>query len=384
MSAAALAVTSPSSAGSQPAREPLVWLLRGCRCGDHAQALALAGALGWPFIVKPIGPDADALTPPWPDLVVSAGREGEAAVRRIRERAAGLPVRFVHLGRPFDPPARFDLVVTTPQYHVPPCANVIEIPLPLHGISPRGLAEARRRWAASVAHLPGPRVAVLVGGSTGRFTLDRIAATRLARAASDLARRRGGSLLVTTSYRTPPEVADVMRHHLDVPAVVHRWRPDPGDANPYLGFLALAAEIVVTGDSVSMLAEAAATGKPVHIFDLEPRAADTLGSVRDLRAWLKAVLHSAGQGLLPRRLRRDIRVIHANLLASGRAVRLGHEPGAPKPAPPDAGPVVAERVARLVLSGAHREPAAPSPGTPPMLTIAAPAGDGRSRPLTSA
>ena len=38
--------------------------------------------------------------------------------------------------------------------------------------------------------------------------------------------------------------------------------------NPYFGFLAHADQIVVTCDSVSMVSEACATGKPVYVFDL--------------------------------------------------------------------------------------------------------------------
>jgi mitochondrial fission protein ELM1 len=41
--------------------------------------------------------------------------------------------------------------------------------------------------------------------------------------------------------------------------------------NPYLAFLALADVIIVTGESESMLAEAAATGKPVYIYPLPKR-----------------------------------------------------------------------------------------------------------------
>jgi mitochondrial fission protein ELM1 len=40
------------------------------------------------------------------------------------------------------------------------------------------------------------------------------------------------------------------------------------DENPYFGLLALADAIVVTSDSVSMVSEACATGKPVHVFSL--------------------------------------------------------------------------------------------------------------------
>jgi len=39
-------------------------------------------------------------------------------------------------------------------------------------------------------------------------------------------------------------------------------------ANPYYGYLAHADALFVTADSVSMVSEAAATGKPVHILPL--------------------------------------------------------------------------------------------------------------------
>ncbi len=49
-----------------------------------------------------------------------------------------------------------------------------------------------------------------------------------------------------------------------MPHRLFRW--DSGEENPYLGFLAAANVVVVTGESVSMCSEACATGKPVYIF----------------------------------------------------------------------------------------------------------------------
>lgn len=40
------------------------------------------------------------------------------------------------------------------------------------------------------------------------------------------------------------------------------------EENPYFGLLALADAIIVTSDSVSMVSEACATGKPVHVFNM--------------------------------------------------------------------------------------------------------------------
>ncbi len=43
---------------------------------------------------------------------------------------------------------------------------------------------------------------------------------------------------------------------------------DGSGENPYIGYLALADAIVVTCDSVNMISEACATGKPVYIAEL--------------------------------------------------------------------------------------------------------------------
>jgi mitochondrial fission protein ELM1 len=44
---------------------------------------------------------------------------------------------------------------------------------------------------------------------------------------------------------------------------------DGSGENPYFAFLALADAFLVTADSVSMISEAAATGRPVHILELD-------------------------------------------------------------------------------------------------------------------
>jgi mitochondrial fission protein ELM1 len=44
---------------------------------------------------------------------------------------------------------------------------------------------------------------------------------------------------------------------------------DGSGDNPYFAYLALADAVLVTADSISMISEAAATGKPVHVIDLD-------------------------------------------------------------------------------------------------------------------
>ncbi|WP_022949226.1 mitochondrial fission ELM1 family protein [Methylohalobius crimeensis] len=345
-----------------------VWLLCGHKAGDNQQLLALADALAWPYTVKRMHyrayellvgrwgatlagirrKQSDALDPPWPDLILTAGRRNEPVALWIRKQAAetGRTVRIVHLGRPWAPLRYFDLIVTTPQYQLPRLSNVYYIPFPLHRLTGEKLRSAAADWRSKIT-APGPYIALLVGGSSGPYVFDARAASELARQASVLAREKGASLLVTGSARTSAEAMEALAERIDVPAEIHRWRPSDPD-NPYLGYLALAEEVIVTGESMSMLAEACFTGKPVHIFPFGAgrwamRAESPLPPGRHwwdrerLKAWRSAI----GLILAPRRLRRDIRRILQDAIAVGRAVWLG-EPFVAGPPP------LADELARTV------------------------------------
>lgn len=349
---------------------PRVWLMMGQKAGDNSQVLALAEAVGWPFEIKRFtykpyelvtnvtlgvtlaGIDqkhSSALEPPWPDLVLSAGRRNEPACRWIKEQAAkqGKRVRIVHVGRPWAKIEHFDLIVTTPQYRLPVRPNVLHNKTPLHRITKERLDREAALWAPRLEHLPKPYVAVVIGGSSGPYSFDIKAARRLARQASELAKSVGGSLLITTSARTPASTIDALGEEISCPAYLYRWVKGAKE-NPYFAFLGLAKSIIVTGDSMSMLAEACATRKPVHIFDLgegrhamrqQPverpldeefrRIKGKLFEPKHLKAFLYRLMMRYG----PQRLSRDIRIVHQHLLDSGRAVWLGDSfpPGLPLP-----------------------------------------------------
>jgi mitochondrial fission protein ELM1 len=278
-----------------------VWVLADPRPGTANQALGIAERLGVPFRVVPLGWSAWArvpwpwptlagldaaararLAPPWPKLVISAGRRSAPVALWLGRR--GAPT--VHAMRPGFGASRFDLLVLGRHDRPRPAPNVIEIVGACHRVSSAVLARARAAWGDLEA-LPAPRVAVLVGGPVRAEGLDRETASRLIPRV--LRRFPEASLLVTTSRRTGAEATALIAAALaDRPHHLFRW----GDAgpNPYLGYLALADAIVVTGDSVSMLAEAAATSAPVFVATRERGRHErmieslmTAGRVRPLR-----------------------------------------------------------------------------------------------------
>jgi mitochondrial fission protein ELM1 len=260
-----------------------IWVLTDDRAGNRSQALGVAEALERPFIAKEIvygpwarlpnaflgasflGLDAASrrqLTQPWPALVIAAGRR-TAPVALAIKRASGGRSRLVQVMHPGAGSAGFNLVCVPRHDPESMGENVIAIIGAPHGLSAEKLAEARARWLPELAELPAPRIAVIVGGSTRRRRFTEAMARELGERSSAMANASGGSLMVTTSRRTG-DAADALFAAISAPARLYRWG-ESGD-NPYVGFLAVADQVVVTGDSVSMCSEACAVPVPVQIF----------------------------------------------------------------------------------------------------------------------
>jgi uncharacterized protein len=316
---------------------PVVWLIDAYRAGERGQVRALVDALGWPCETKTLSyrkavfwphlfgsasllgitsESAKQLQGPWPDIVVSCGVRNEPVCRWIREQSGG-HTKYVHIGRPWASLDSFDLVITTPQYRVPDHPNVLNNTLTLHSVDEARLGQAKTEWESRFSDLPRPYFAVVVGGDSGPFTLGSRAASRLGKEASQLAQSHGGSLLVTTSSRTRPEAVAALKDAITAPNFFYPWEPQ-GKENPYMGILAWADRLIVSGDSIAMLSEACATGKPVKMFDLGGMREGLEVVDRDFR--LGASLYAALLRWFWAPLSRDITLVHQQLRNEGYAI----------------------------------------------------------------
>ncbi|MGA0533675.1 mitochondrial fission ELM1 family protein [Hansschlegelia sp. KR7-227] len=263
---------------------PRVWALLARRPGDNSQVVVLAEASGLGWAPKRLefrkgwealpnlrrggslfsltrGAQA-ALREPPPAVVIAAGKRSAPAALWLK---AATGARLVHLGRTWAPSDWFDLVITTPQYRQPDGPNVVvnRFPLtPTHETAPP---------RADLAALPRPRLLVIVGGDASGLALDAKTARRLIRGALDRQARDGGSLLVATSPRTSARAVAALRSELALSNAPRRLSVFGEGANEYGAFLSAADALLVTEDSVSMVAEAAMTGRPVALFPLPVR-----------------------------------------------------------------------------------------------------------------
>jgi mitochondrial fission protein ELM1 len=257
-----------------------IWGLIDDRTGHTGQVLGVITRLGIPYALKRLEYNQLTLLPsfvvgnslialdknrsaplvgPYPELVIAAGRRTLPVLRYIKKHAP--LTRSIYLMRP-ESMAGIDLAVVPEHDAVLKAPNIIASLAPLHAVTPATLDAARGAWAPQFAHLPRPYITLCMGGATKQGSYKPAEWRELINRAVMLAGH--GSLLITTSRRTPKEAMAMIEPLLQLPHVLHRWDTDKD--NPYLGMLALADGIVVTGDSLSMCAEACVTGAPVFIY----------------------------------------------------------------------------------------------------------------------
>jgi mitochondrial fission protein ELM1 len=272
------------SAAAIRAASPLTWVLHDGKAGMASQALGLAEAAGFPFIEKRLdirfpwtclppglwfrplaaGQAGDAtLSPPWPDLVIGCGRNSAMPVLAIRQASGGRTLA-AQIQDPGVGHSEFDLLVV-PEHDRLRGPQVIVTRGAVHRVTRARLAAESRRFPV-LAALPRPILSVLIGGANKAYRLTLQRADEIAEALAGVLRSQGGSALVTPSRRTGAAGMALLRDRLEnLSAAI--W--DGCGENPYFAYLALADAFMVTEDSVSMVSEAAATGKPVHILELD-------------------------------------------------------------------------------------------------------------------
>jgi hypothetical protein len=298
---------------------------------------------------SPFGPidprERGLVAPPFPDIVLACGRRTIPHLRHVK-RASGGAVFTVYVNRPATGLRTADLIIA-PRHDAFFGANVLTPPTPPVRVTPARLAAARAAPDPRIAALPAPVVGVLVGGDSRHFRFSQKDVAELATAVSGLM-EEGWSIAATVSRRTPARLAEALREiATPSPTRGRRWpreagsdegpgrgqalstqpsrhgpssdptssghllphagegaRPEAPRAflwegegeNPYFSILACSDALLVTGDSVNMASDAAATGAPVHVFAPggSPKLAAFLAGLESLgavRRWAGRLEH---------------------------------------------------------------------------------------------
>ncbi|MGN1063145.1 MAG: mitochondrial fission ELM1 family protein [Alphaproteobacteria bacterium] len=260
-----------------------LWILADDRMGNVNQLLGVAEETHIPFERKDIRytkwvrlpnllrgasrigltkESAALLNAPWPDIVLSAGRRSFPIARWIKRQSGG-KTKIVQLMNPGSVGFKEADIVVLPEHDRfnGTNSNVMRVSGTPHAVTPARLEVEKAYWAGRLAKYPSPRISVIVGGATKNKPFTPEMAEKLVQGVLAL---NPGSVLVTTSRRTPAAVTEIFKNALPRESFFYRFGDK--EENPYFGLLSWADTIVVTGDSMSMCSECCGTTAPVYIF----------------------------------------------------------------------------------------------------------------------
>ena len=252
--------------------------------GMELQCVALAESLNLNYQIKHISPSPiltalpqfgavplfwkdkhynKEFCPPFPKVSITCGRRHAGFAIALKRISKG-KVSTIHIQDPRINSCFFDHLVV-PEHDPSRGKNIIVSKGSLTNINRNTLAAEAKRFLDLVSHLPQPRIAINIGGSSKRSVIDKLSAEKIVDKLTLLAKRNYCGLMVTTSRRTDETIKYQLRKLSEKQNVLVYEGVGP---NPYMGFLGLADTIIVTSDSINMISEACSTGKPVYIITL--------------------------------------------------------------------------------------------------------------------
>lgn len=198
-----------------------------------------------------------------PRLSISCGRHGIIPALYLKKKL-GRDIFTVHIQDPKIDTSSFDLVVI-PKHDDTRGPNVYLTMGALHYVTREKLEEAAQSLeAAPLTSGRKSTVAVLLGGKNGYYSFSQADVDHLVAKLKRVTAGNSVHLAILKSRRTPDDVARRLEKEFGDEHFV--W--DGTGANPYFAALATADFIVATGDSVSMVTEATASGRPVFVHHL--------------------------------------------------------------------------------------------------------------------
>lgn len=267
-------------------QQPTIWALLDDRAGNNGQTIGVAQAFNTPFIEKQISytklaklpnalkgasligvtTEAKALIkPPYPDIVIASGRKLACIARYIKKRSPKTKlIQIMYAG--FLGIKDFELIAVPKHDKLfINSNNIFRITTSPHKLTHTKLEQEKNKWQTKINSYNAPFTAVFIGGSTKKSSFTEEMALELALLLRKISKENSSTILITTSRRTGAKQEEILRQTLPKDKTFFYSWQDKSD-NPYFAFMANANNIIVTGDSISMVSESLALGTNVYIY----------------------------------------------------------------------------------------------------------------------
>ncbi|NLE65724.1 MAG: hypothetical protein GX606_07410 [Elusimicrobia bacterium] len=233
------------------------------------------GVSGWGFLRFCLAPETfRSVFSKRAHVVISAGSRSAAALQAISSTEMAFSVQILRPG--IVPLTRFRKVIL-PRHdmgRLRPSRRLIETRAALSAWTSKELEVARDQlWARrpDLRHDTRPKIGLLLGGDTKGLCWHPGKTEALLGQVLDSSRRVNAGLLVTTSRRTSKNIETLVKKTFQGVAETGLLViPNEQDVPEAFGaILALSDLLIVSGESISMVSEAVASGKKVIAFPIE-------------------------------------------------------------------------------------------------------------------
>ena len=269
---------STTRADAGLADETVVWVLDDARAGGSDACVAIAERLGMEFRRVPLlwsrwdgraliarGGSAAGLrialplADGAPGLTLSTGLRGASVAAFLKRRHGS---RMVHYGPAGLHGNAADLHARDADQGS--ARHTIGVLGPPQRVTPLMLHSQAVAWHERLAHLPRPRLALLLGGGTFGAELSPAAAFALARGLAAALGKIKGAILAVTDRHTGSDATEAASAGLAGCVHVLFRHGEPGP-NPELGVIASCDTVVLAGHAPGRLLQACASRLPIYV-----------------------------------------------------------------------------------------------------------------------
>ena len=197
-----------------------------------------------------------------PDIIISCGRK--SVIPSILLKRKNSNIFTIHIQNPKVNSKNFDVVIapTHDKYYGP---NVIPSEGAIHYITYEEIQAAKNYLTSKIKS--NKIVSIILGGPNKYYSFNKEQLMEIFESIKMTFIGKGYEIIIIPSMRTPKTIIELAKKEMSKFGHV----VDTIDKQAYLSAYALAEYVVVTCDSISMISEAAASGKPIYVAHMKPK-----------------------------------------------------------------------------------------------------------------
>ena len=197
-----------------------------------------------------------------PDVIISCGRK--SVIPSILLKKKNSNIFTIHIQNPKVDSKNFDAVIA-PRHDSYYGSNVYSSEGAIHYITYEEIQAAKNYLSSKIKS--NKIVSIILGGPNKYYSFSKEQLMEIFQSIRSSFTLNGYETIIVPSMRTPKTIIELAKKEMGKFGHV----VDRVDKQAYLSAYALAKYVVVTCDSISMISEAAASGKPIYVAHMKPK-----------------------------------------------------------------------------------------------------------------